>query len=360
MEMTTPEKAQYEFDVAVSFAGEDREFVEEIVTRLKEAGKRVYYDTDYQAAMWGEDLVEYLDSVYRLKARYSIIFISRFYDEKMWTRLERRSAWARALQERAAYVLPVRLDDQPIAGLSPTIGYLDARVMGVDGIVSTTLAKLEGTEPAETAAITQVPRTEAERQNVLLARPSGWEFLYFAGQLLHERKKIEPKYLDFEVGYAPTSAETVSRAEMPAYLGRQADNAKRLAHRLVTLVTDDTARERAFGAAGQAGDPDRLAHLAKRWNSAYEEFMDWSGGLRGVSAPSEFHTLLDLLARYSEGPIQQYREFVDEYVEQIDSLPAAIAAGTQPKIEMALTVSIPDEISDAYKAEFDRVKNEFR
>jgi hypothetical protein len=73
------EEPTYEFDVAVSFAGEDRELVEEIVSRLKDAGVHVFSDTDYQAATWGEDLVEYLDQVYRLKARYAIMFISRFF-----------------------------------------------------------------------------------------------------------------------------------------------------------------------------------------------------------------------------------------------------------------------------------------
>src|SRR5580658_6605423 len=96
--MTTgaSEEPGYEFDVAVSLAGEDRELVEEIVNRLKDASVRVFYDTDYQASLWGEDLVEYLDQIYRVKARYTIMFISRFYAEKMWTRHERRSALARA------------------------------------------------------------------------------------------------------------------------------------------------------------------------------------------------------------------------------------------------------------------------
>ena len=152
------EEPTYEFDVAVSFAGEDRELVEEIVSRLKDAGVRVFYDTDYQAAMWGEDLVEYLDQVYRLKARYAIMFISRFYAEKMWTRHERRSALARALEQRSAYVLPVRLDSTALEGLRPTLGYLDARLVGPDGIVSATLAKLTGTQPAQPAAITRVPQ----------------------------------------------------------------------------------------------------------------------------------------------------------------------------------------------------------
>ena len=47
------EEPAYEFDVAVSYAGEDRELVEEIVRRIKDAGIRVFYDTDYQPAMWG-------------------------------------------------------------------------------------------------------------------------------------------------------------------------------------------------------------------------------------------------------------------------------------------------------------------
>ena len=60
----------YQYDVAVSFAGEDRELVEQIVTQLTQSGLGIFYDTNYQADMWGEDLIEYLDDVYRHKARY--------------------------------------------------------------------------------------------------------------------------------------------------------------------------------------------------------------------------------------------------------------------------------------------------
>jgi hypothetical protein len=141
-------ESTYEFDVAVSFAGEDRDFVEVIVSRLKDAGIRVFYDTDYQVAMWGEDLAEYLDQVYRAKARYAIMFISRFYAEKMWTRYERRSALVRALGQESVYILPVRLDSTILEGLHQTIAYLDAQLMGPDGIVSATLAKLTGAPPA--------------------------------------------------------------------------------------------------------------------------------------------------------------------------------------------------------------------
>jgi hypothetical protein len=349
-------ESQFEFDVAVSFAGEDREFVEEVVSRLKNANLRVFYDTDYQPAMWGEDLIEYLDQIYRVKTRYTIMFISRFYADKMWTRHERRSALARALEQRNAYVLPVRLDSTPLEGLRPTVGYLDARLIGPDGIVSATLAKLEGTLPAQPAAITRVPRTEAERQQVLLSRSPAWEYLYFAGQLLHERNSVEAKYRDHEIHYASAS-EVVRQEDILDYISRRASDAIRLADMLAMLINDTQARERAFGAPGQPGDPDRLAHLARRWNSTYEAFMDWAANLRGASAPSEFHKLLSLLARFADNPIEQYRRLVDDYVARVDAVPAALATGDKVQLEMSFTISIPDEITRAYKVEFERLKD---
>jgi hypothetical protein len=44
------EEPMYEFDVALSFEREDREYVEEVADRLKAAGMRVFYDADYLMA----------------------------------------------------------------------------------------------------------------------------------------------------------------------------------------------------------------------------------------------------------------------------------------------------------------------
>ena len=348
----------YEFDIAVSFAGEDRELVHQIVDRIKSTGINVFYDSDYQAEMWGEDLVEYFDQIYRTRARYVMMFISRFYAEKMWTTHERRSAMARALEQRNAYILPIRLDSTPLKGLRPTVGYLDARQLGSDGIVSIALAKLKGAAPSSNVAISRVPRTEVERQQVLLMRPPGWEYLYFAGELLHEQDSVEGKYRDHEIHYAPANGEPVEATGIFTFMRRSADEAKVLSGKLTRLVTDEDVRERAFGPVGQPGDPQRLAHLAKRWNSVYEEFMDWATRIRGASAPSEFRQALELLARYVDGPVEQYRRFVDDYVAQVDVLPATFAAGETPHIQVHLTISIPDEVAEPFMAELDRLGEE--
>ncbi|MEO6502088.1 MAG: TIR domain-containing protein [Jatrophihabitantaceae bacterium] len=132
----------FDYDLAVSFASEDRELVEVVVDRLMAQGVRVFLDRDHQVEMWGEYLNEYFDKIYRTKSRFAILFVSRHYATKMWTRHERRSALARGLSQADPYVLPVRLDDTDLEGLLPTVGYLDARQLNIDGIVNAALKKV--------------------------------------------------------------------------------------------------------------------------------------------------------------------------------------------------------------------------
>jgi hypothetical protein len=118
---------RYEYDIALSFAGEDRGYVEEVAGELKARGINVFYDEYEDEKLWGEDLYEHLDKVYRIAARYCVLFISKHYAKKMWTRHERKSAQARAFAENRGYILPVRFDNTELPGILPTVGYLDAR-----------------------------------------------------------------------------------------------------------------------------------------------------------------------------------------------------------------------------------------
>lgn len=131
------------FDVCLSFAGEQRDYVERIAIALKEAGLKVFYDQDKDIAalLWGRDLVEVLDYVYRQGSRFCVMFISSDYAEKAWTRHERRSALARALDEDE-YVLPARFDDTELPGFRPTIGYVDLREIAPATLVDFILEKL--------------------------------------------------------------------------------------------------------------------------------------------------------------------------------------------------------------------------
>ena len=215
------------------------------------------------------------------------------------------------------------------------------------------------TPPVQPARITRVPRTEAERQQVLLEREIGWEYLYFAGQLLYERNSIEAKYRDHEIHYASPSRESFTGENIDSclkYVQRRLGDLTSLTIMMTGFMNNEAVRERAFGAAFQEGDPERLAHLAKRWNSVYEEHMDWAASLRRSNVPSELRNLLELTARFADEPVEKYRRFVDEYVAQVDGFPAAIAAGEPLRLEASLVISAPDEVRKNYTAELNRLK----
>jgi hypothetical protein len=130
------------YDVALSFAGEDREIAEEIAKLLREGCARVFYDKYEQADLWGKNLYDHLADIYSNRALYCIILVSGAYARKNWTTHERRSAQERALKERGEYILPVRLDDTEIPGLPSTTAYLDLRQVSIPDLVALALRKL--------------------------------------------------------------------------------------------------------------------------------------------------------------------------------------------------------------------------
>lgn len=140
LDRVVPTPAKY--DVVLSYAGEDRVYVEEVASALKASDVRVFYDRYEEASLWGKDLVEHFDSVYRNDGRYCLMFISKAYAEKMWTRHERRSALARGLESKREYVLPARFDDAKVEGLRPTTAYIDLRRVAPDELTRLVLQKL--------------------------------------------------------------------------------------------------------------------------------------------------------------------------------------------------------------------------
>jgi hypothetical protein len=120
-------KSNPDFDVALSFAGEDRAYVEEVASVLREMGLRVFYDKYERVSLWGKDLYTHLREIYFNRARYTVLFISKHYKKKLWSNHERESAQARAFMENKEYILPVRFDKTKIPGILPTVGYLDLK-----------------------------------------------------------------------------------------------------------------------------------------------------------------------------------------------------------------------------------------
>jgi hypothetical protein len=207
----------------------------------------------------------------------------------------------------------------------------------------------------ESGVINRVPRSEAEQQLLLLERPHGWEYLYFAALLLQERNAVEDKYRGYLEGYALRAGEVVSYGGLGDYAERVMRETIGPVTDLGRIMNDADEKERAFGPPGVEGDPKALAQFAKSMNSLYEGVMDWVARVRGVSRPSEYNRYIELLAGMNDSAISAYRKWVDDLVAHNDRLPARIVAGESSVFENTLSFTVQEGAANALNAEFARI-----
>ncbi|MFS8099866.1 TIR domain-containing protein [Lentzea alba] len=295
------------YDVCLSFAGEDRPYVEEVARHLTELGVSRFYDTDEQADLWGKNLVEHLDQIYRKESRYCVMFVSQHYARKMWTKHERQAAFDRALVSDTEYVLPARFDDTELPALRVGTGYLDLR-----NRTPRELAELIAQKVG-----TQVPPP-----------PAGWEYQLFAETVTLNLGKLKEKKLDHEMAFGAHMRTFTSDTEALDYFTART----RAFDDIINNVADvlSTGRQQwAFGPAGRKGDADKIKHLASLFVKAYENLLDWAADLRGTSTPERHRALYAATARLADQPLKQIDQFVEEFA----------TAATRGAGDLRLTIS---------------------
>jgi hypothetical protein len=170
--------SRWRWDVALSFAGAQRDYVEQVAMALKARRLRCFYDADEQIELWGKYLVEELPVIYGEQAAAVVVFVSAEYVARDWTQHERRAALARAVRERREYVLPARFDDTPLPGLLSEMGTVDLRgrtPQQFASMVADKLAALGQTQDRETAV------RQLQRARPFQDRFWGFESRFVAG-----------------------------------------------------------------------------------------------------------------------------------------------------------------------------------
>lgn len=130
------------FDVLLSFAGKERQYARAIHDIAVANGVSVFLDEEQQAEIWGSNLIEYLHETYRNRGRFVVVLISAAYSESAYTKVERRAALDRLINQDSEFVLPVLVDDTWIPGLPKSTAYLDIRRVGVLGIAKVLVEKV--------------------------------------------------------------------------------------------------------------------------------------------------------------------------------------------------------------------------
>ena len=133
------------YDLAVSFAGENRQFVEHVKSEIQNHGFTIFYDNDFQTELWGSDLTIELPKRY-IDSRFVALFLDDYYLNKMWTFFERQIIIENYLKLKGAdYILPIFLNgfSGQVPGLSGLVGHLTIDTMkDKDYLVQLLLKKL--------------------------------------------------------------------------------------------------------------------------------------------------------------------------------------------------------------------------
>lgn len=140
-------KDKIKYDVALSFAEEDREIAKKLANALREKEIEVFYDKFYKSDLWGKNLADYFQESYGRRVRFVIPLVSKYYPIKDGANFEFSVAVDEAKRRKNEFLLPVRLDDTKILGLPYNIGYLDFNKEKIEGIVKCIVEKLKKDDP---------------------------------------------------------------------------------------------------------------------------------------------------------------------------------------------------------------------
>lgn len=105
------ERLGYEFDLAISFAGEQRSEVEQLTQALRQLRPDLAIFLDQDMNMTGADMDTLLPYVYREGSRRAIVCASAGYRGRQWTGVEYRNLLTAARRRRGGtFLIPVSMD----------------------------------------------------------------------------------------------------------------------------------------------------------------------------------------------------------------------------------------------------------
>jgi hypothetical protein len=136
------EMVDVRFDVAISFAGPERQLARTLAEALTADGFTVFFDEYFEHEMLGRDGADYLNRVFFEDSRYCVALISRNYEQSAWSQLERRAAQAREHAAGRAVLIPVLVDDERPSWLLPTRIYFDLARRSLDELRQSLRRKL--------------------------------------------------------------------------------------------------------------------------------------------------------------------------------------------------------------------------
>lgn len=119
------EERTYQYDVAISYASEQEQYVSRVYKILKMERISVFFAPNREEEFLGRDMITEFYEIYRYKSRYVACFISEEYLKKDITMHEAKTDLLRQKEEKRNCLIPVCWGTARLDGLDPDIHYLN-------------------------------------------------------------------------------------------------------------------------------------------------------------------------------------------------------------------------------------------
>ena len=239
----------------------------------------------------------------------------------------------------------------PLGGHSPTGAHVRPRRNPVN--------EKGPSKPASASG--RVPRTSQELQELVAARPGGWELLLFAARLLQGKNDLELRWRDHQLRLPTADYHRLDEDEVAGYLSAAFG---RLGWTLRPIERVFAAHEDAFGKPGEPGNVALIQHFADWIIEVHRRLLDWAGTLRSVGVPEEFELTVELSSQAADLPLERLRSFIDETVAAVDELPGKLGAPENEResieLDLTLTLEADSELMEAAIDELRRVLGQER
>ncbi|WP_394616739.1 TIR domain-containing protein [Lentzea sp. JNUCC 0626] len=360
--MSGDEEHEYDFDVAASYAGADRDEVLPILHRLAELEVRVYDREDRVIDNWGKNLVEHLPRIYQKRVRHGLLFISKHYLTDVLAKVERQAAQSRATELDEEFLLPVRLDGTRLPGLLPVVQHLDLHTHGREKICQAVVQKLA----QHRSAFTHLTPVDANSIAALLReKPAGWKYLLYTAVIWQGWNGLEGKYRDHFRRYAPLN-QAIEQGDGLESI----DNRNILLNELITTTRDtfsDDKRKEVFGGEDK-DDPNDIINLGDTFVRIFNDFLEWARAIHGTSYAREAAreasrlqaSFADAQLRAMHSTVHTLRAASATLVERAvtgEEIDTGIdIAAVETSLESPLKFKISPELATAFLAALEQVK----
>ena len=178
------------FDYAISFAGTERGIARELARGLAATGLRVFFDEHFEHEMLGQDGSDYLNNIFFEESQYCVALISSSYEQRAWTRLERRAALAREHVSGPGFLLPVLVDGTRPPWLLPTRIHYDLDERGLADLVTLLHRKHLGNRSEEYSEIWRLTLDALDHPLAIAAACAGEEFFAWCSHVERGRRQL--------------------------------------------------------------------------------------------------------------------------------------------------------------------------